>query len=133
VAPVDRCPKRPLAGRGVPGAGAEHVQCLSEPVAQLVRIEQRHARSGQLDGQREPIEAAADLGHRARVDLRELEASVVAAGALDEQGAGRGLRHGGRPGPDRDLERADRVGVLGLESQSLPAGHEHGQRTSGAQ
>ena len=67
------------------------------------------------------------------VVVGQLEASVVAAGALDEQRAGRGLRDGARVGLCWEFERGDGVALLGLQSQRLAAGRDHGQRRSGGQ
>ena len=58
--------------------------------------------------------------------------AVVAAGALDEQRAGRGLRDGGRVGLCGTAVGRRRA-VLGLQSQRLAAGRQHGQPRSGGQ
>ena len=68
-----------------------------------------------------------------RVASGQLEAWLVAAGALDEQRAGRGLLDAaGWPRPGRRAAR--RVAVLGLQPQRLAAGRQHlGQRGPGGQ
>ena len=42
---------------------------LIEPIAHLARGHGRHPRRGQFDGQRDPVQAAADLHHRGRLAI----------------------------------------------------------------
>ena len=58
---------------------------------ELLGAEQRGAGRRQLDRQREPVQAAADLGDRTGVGGGQLEVAVVAEGALKEQSPRRGL------------------------------------------
>ena len=66
-------------------------------------VEQRRTGGGELNGERQPVEVAADLRDGAGVVVGQLEASVVAAGTLDEQRAGRSLRDGAGVGLCREF------------------------------
>jgi hypothetical protein len=48
-------------------------------------------RGSQLDGQGQPVEAAADGGHRGGVFLRQREVGLDRLGEIDEEGYGRHL------------------------------------------
>ena len=69
VAPADRRAERPLAQRQVAIAGGEEVQGVVEPLQQGRGLEDADARGGELQGERQAVEAAADLGDRRGVDL----------------------------------------------------------------
>ena len=58
VAPLDRGAQRLLARARGAAAGGEHVEAVAQPRRDLVERERRHARRGQLDGQRHAVEAA---------------------------------------------------------------------------
>ena len=90
VAPVDRRAERLLAGGQVARAAGEEVEALLEPREQRLRREQLRARGRELDRERQPVEADADLGDRGRVRVREGEV-------------------GSRPGPVRRRARPRRT------------------------
>ena len=85
VAPVDRRAERLLARGQVARAAGEEVEALLEPGEQRLRGEQLGARGGELDREREAVEADADLGDRGRVRVRHGEVGLDGAGALDEE------------------------------------------------
>ena len=62
VAPLDRRAQRPLALGQVAGAAGEQRQPLVEPLEELLGRERLDARGGELEREREVVEAAADLG-----------------------------------------------------------------------
>ena len=66
VAPVDRRAQRALALRQVAGAAGEERQPLLEPFEQLRRRERLHPRGGELERERQVVEAAADRSRRPR-------------------------------------------------------------------
>ena len=106
VAPVDRAAQRLLAARDVARAGAEEVEPAREAVEDRGGGEDLAAGGGELDRQRQAVEARADLLDQPLVVLAEREPRVDGAGAALEQ-RDRGL--GG--------ERAERQLVLGREPQ----------------
>ena len=120
-----------MSGGGVARAGAERVKRRRKAGVELVDVEQHGAGSGELYGEWQPVEVAADLRDGGSVVVGQLEVSVVAAGALDEQCAGRGVCDGAGIGLRRELEWGDGVALLRLQSQGLAAGRDHGQRRSG--
>ena len=99
VAPGDRVAHRPQAGRGVARAAGQQVEAAGQPrpAAPPARAIAR-PRRGQLDRQRQPVEPAADLGHRRRVRRR--------SGRSRGRPPGRARRRGGpRRTSVRSLER----------------------------
>ena len=84
VAPVDRRAQRLLARRRVARAAAEHVEA-AEAREQRVRREELRPRRRELDREREPVEARADLGDGGRVGAVGLDAIAGVPRALDEQ------------------------------------------------
>jgi len=85
-APVDGRAQGALAGWPIVRSLGEQRQRLCQPCRQRLRRHERDARRGQLDCQRQAIEARADLGHRARVRGGEREAGHLSLGALHEEG-----------------------------------------------
>ena len=63
VAPGDGIAHRLLACRQGAGAARQERQALLQPLQQGLRREDFDPRGGQLDGQRQPVEPGADLGH----------------------------------------------------------------------
>ena len=66
VAPGDRRPQRGVALVGV-AAALEEIEPLPDPLEQLLRAEQLDPRGGELDREREPVEAADQLVDGRRV------------------------------------------------------------------
>ena len=142
MAPVDRRAQGALAVGRVARAAPEDVERACEPGVQLARASRsvvRAAASSMASGRpsrRRQISATAPA-----LPVGQLEASVVAAGALDEQRAGRGLRDGGRVGVRWDRQRGDGVAVLGLRvaaahgwspARRAPERRPAGRRSAGA-
>ena len=76
VAPRDRIAERAVPGWGITGAAGQQRQSLLQPRQQRLWGEQPHPGRRQLDGQRQPIQAPADLGDR-RVHSRRRGRSRV--------------------------------------------------------
>ena len=107
VAPLDRRVQRPLPLGHVARARHEQRQALLESCEQRLGVEHLHPGGGQLDRERQPVEAPADLGGDRVVDLH------VGDGPLTEE------LHGGRLG-----QRTQRVLALRRDPQRLATGHE---------
>ena len=117
IRPVEGGAQRLVAGRRRPGAAGQHAEHVVEPPRELPDRQHPHPGGGQLDRQRQPVEARAHLSDR-------LPARV---------GDGEGRRDKARPVLEqprrvRALERRYRPGAFALDAERLPAGGEHGQR-----
>jgi hypothetical protein len=107
-----------------PPAGQQPEPVL-EPVGQLLQRDGPQPPGGQLDGQRNPVQAPAEPDHAVAVGVGDGETGHHRHRALGEQldrvAGARG------PGPPvRHRQRRDRAGVLAGHRQRLPAGGEHG-------
>ena len=128
VAPGDRIAHRLLAGREGAGAARQERQPLLQPLQQRLRREDLDPRGGQLDGQRQPVEPGADLGHGGRVGSGHGEVRLDRLRPLDEQAHRLVLaqaldrRQVGRIG---QRERCQRVFLLAVGMQRDAAGHQH--------
>ena len=106
VAPGDRRVEGLLAGGEVGGAALQQREAALEPLEQRLRLEDAHARGGELDRERQPVEPRADGGDRA-VDP-DLGAGLLRP--LDEQLDGLVL-----------AQRRDVVDALARQLQRGPA------------
>ena len=129
VAPADRRAERPLPQRQVAIAGGEEVQGVVEPLEESRGLEDPRAGGGQLEGERQAVEPAADLGDRRGVGLAQREAGLDLRGPLDEE------RHG-RAAPERverlgagrgQLERRQAELGLGADLERRAAGGDDAQ------
>ena len=133
MAPLERGAQRLLPCGGVPRTAAKRVQGSSEAGVELLGAEHGHACCGELDRERQPVEAAAHTCDRPGVGRRQLEARIPAVRALHEQGAGGGLFDRFGSTVLRDLERAHGVALLRLELQRFAAGRQHAQAWTAGQ
>ena len=127
MGPVDRGPQRLLPGRQVARPGQE-VEAPLESRGERRRREQLHARRGQLDRQRQPVEPRAHRGDRGGVVGREREARDDGTGALHEErdgGRSRELRERRQLRPVRHRERRHRHLALAVQAQRRLARDEH--------
>ena len=85
VAPGQRSTERPVPIRNVERPARQQRQPVVEPSRDLVDPEPAHARGGELDRQRQPVEPCADLGDRRRILGRHQEVRHDARDAIDEQ------------------------------------------------
>jgi hypothetical protein len=77
-----------VALHGPPPAAHEHLETAVEPGGQLGGCHRCNPRRGELDRERDPVEAPAHLSHRRGVPRAELERRVCLARPLDEQAHG---------------------------------------------
>ena len=112
-APVDRGAQRPVALRGVARTAGQDRQPLVEPLQQLRRGKQLHARGGELDRERQVVETRADLRDDGAVAVQD-EVGPDRARPLGEE-------------LDRGVARKRRHGVLLLarEPEGYPARREN--------
>ena len=95
VAPGDGAAQRPLA-LGLVARPAREVEAPAEPLEDRRRAHDPDAGRGELDRQREAVEALADRPDRGQRVLAEDEVGAVRTGAIDEQGdAGASTSSGG--------------------------------------
>jgi len=127
VAPVHGRPQGALpAGAAPPGAG-EQPQRVVQPDGDPVHRHRRDPPGGELDRQRQPVQARADRRHGGRVLLGEGERRVDRGGPLDEQPDRRELgqrverRRRGRVG---HRQQRHRPAPLAGQAENLPAGHQ---------
>ena len=137
VAAVDRVAQRLMARGQVARAAGQQLQMLAETVEHRLRRQHVRSRRGELDRQRQAVEADADLGDRCRVGVGQLELGIDSLRAVDEQRDRRaaGERSRRRRGIGQ-LQRRDRILALAGDVQRLPARDEHphplrGPRESG--
>ncbi len=85
VAPLDRRPQGLVPRHRGPAAAGQQAEAIIQPGSDLIQREDPDPRRGQLDGERDPVEAAADLRHRGRVLLGERELGQHGARPVHEQ------------------------------------------------
>ena len=122
-------PRSPAASAGAAarcGSPGQQAEAVLEPGEQLVGGQRPDAGGGQLDGQRDAVQPAADLGDRRGVPVGDGEAGRRPPGPVDEQPhrrvagqARRRRRSAARPGTASD---GTRQGTLAGDAQRLPAG-----------
>ena len=97
VAPSDGVAQRLLAGREVAGTSSQGGEAAVQPVAQRLRRQQLDPRRGQLDGERQAVQPADDLGHHSGVVRGQGEARAQCLRSRGEERdriKGGQLRHG---------------------------------------
>ena len=126
-APLDGRAEGALALGEIDRPGTQGVETTSEPGEQRSRIQQPAARRRELDGERQTVEAPADLRDGHRVVLGQGEVVADGLGPVDEESHGgqRGqLLHARSIRERRHRERADRVLPLGPQPEGGAARHE---------
>ena len=122
VGPCHRVAQRVVALQAAPGAD-QQPEPLIQTVTDLARRHRRHPRGRQLDGQRNPVEASADLHHRGGLLSRgHREARGNAAGAFDKQAHRRGVD------ARTHRQRGHQPQLLVGDPQSFAAGRQHPHR-----
>jgi hypothetical protein len=118
----------------VTGTRAQHTERVIQALGDLVGRQQPAARSSQLDGQRQPIDAPADLRDRRRVGVVQVEVRVAGARSCAEQHdgirAGQRVRVLGRRARGQ-RERRHGVALLGLKAERLAARRKDRERGTG--
>lgn len=121
MAPVQRRLQRALPRqRGTP-SGGEQPEALVQPRGQRVDAEQRHARGGHLQRQRDAVQAPADRRHRRRIAVVEHEPRLGRLRAGDEElhrAADQRLLRG-RVRLRRDAERRQAEDLLAGDADQL--------------
>ena len=112
VAPVDRRAQRLLAGGRVAGAGAERAERGVQALGDLGGRQQPAAGGGQLDRQRQPVDAPADLRDRGGVAVARAQTRDRAL-ARARRTARRRRRRPTSPGPRALRARAARAAGRG--------------------
>ncbi len=134
-APRDDGPQRPVPGQRGAAAAGEQPEPVVQPVGDLLDRHRPHPGRGQLDGQRQPVQPAADLHHGTDGYLVDGEPRPHGRGPVGEQPDRRVLQGPlRRRASRRQAERRDRGQCLAGDAERLPAGGQHPQvRTAGEQ
>ncbi len=124
VGPVDRRPKRLVAGRCRRGAGGEEPEAV--PQARGDALQRQGAGSGrrQLQGQGDPVELAADPGGSLKVHRRQLEVGAHRCDPVDQEPHRLVLQKlvdGRQVGRIRGRQRPDAPGRLAGDPERLTA------------
>ena len=129
VAPLERGVQRALAfGRGAVAPMGEQGEAVAHRGEQACHAEQRRARGGQLDRQRQAVERVAQLDHRGGVGAVEREMAVEGAHPLDEERhRSEAQRLHGRQPAIGQRQRVNPQHLLGGEVQRGLAGDEQAQ------
>ena len=85
VAPVDGRAQRVVAGGRVASGGAGSAECHVQTFGDLGGRQQPAAGRGELDRQRQPVDAPADLRDRGSVAVAQIKRGIVGTRPLDEQ------------------------------------------------
>jgi hypothetical protein len=120
--PVEGALERRLARAGVARAPLEHVEAAGEPLLELPRLQHADAGGSELDGERQAVEAAHDVGDDLELALGGREAGARHAGPVEEERHRLRRRRVGRGARHRERLHGERV--LGGEAQELPRGDE---------
>jgi hypothetical protein len=129
VAPLDRRRQGLVAGGDTPGTPDQQREPVVEPGRDLPRGERPQPGGGQLEGQRDPVQAPAHRPDRGLALRIEREPRPGEAGPLQEQGEGVVLAER-RHLPDRLPGHAERF-PAGGQHRHLGAGPEQGLRDLG--
>jgi hypothetical protein len=122
VAPVERGPEGLLAGGQVPCAPDKQLQTALESANHRLGGQQLDPGGRQLDGQRQPVQSGADVGHCRCIRRGDDKVRLGCCGALGEQRDSVAARQWG-----------DVVLLLPRDVQGLSAGHDHLQPGTGDQ
>ena len=121
VRPGDEFGEGPVPFRTTRLGVVEEVEPLVEPFGERGRAHGARPGGGELDGERQPVDPADDLGDRRRVVGIEREGRVRRRGTLDEQPDRRHLRQVvDRHRTGRHGERLDPADVLAREARAPP-------------
>ena len=136
MAPVHRGAQRLLVQGGGAAPGGEQPEAVPQAGGDLLHGEDAGPRRRQLQGQGQPVQAGADLGHGGGVRRREGEPGAHGGDAVKEEAHGGDLGQAlGRqigPGVGRG-EGGHAPHRLALHSEGLPAGGQDAHAGRGAQ
>ena len=133
VAPRDRAPQRLLPVGEIARARLQQAEAALQPRQDRRGRQQLDARRGQLDRQRQPVQAGADLGDRRGVVVGDLESRLDRERPLDEQPDRLVLRHtlGGRARIG-EHQRRHRHLLLARDAKRAARRRDHLQARAGA-
>ena len=138
VAPVEGRAQRLMAARRRAGPAGQYREDVVQALRQLCGRQDPYPRGGQLDRQRQAVQATADLQDRGGVVVGDAERRPDQLGPLFEEAdrvraaqRGRGRRDDGATG--RQRQRRDRPAAFSLDAERLAAGGEDRQRRAGDQ
>jgi hypothetical protein len=121
----NRRPQCLLTWRAATASGGQQAEPVVEARQKLVHPERADAGRGEFQGQRDPVEPAADLGHHRRVAGVEGETRRDGSGPCGEQADGAGFPHRGEIGLIRQVERRYSPDGLTRQPERFLAGGEH--------
>ena len=127
VAPLQRGAQRLVPAQHDPGTGREDAEAFAEAGTQTFDAQQRNARGGEFDRQRDAVQAPADLDHRGGVLRREREARVDRLRARQEQFHGTRLQRVATGCAVGHGERAEPIDVFIRRTERLLTRDEHAQ------
>lgn len=122
MAPADGRAQRLVPVQGAPAAAGQQPEAVVEPLQHLLGRQDPQPSGRQFQGQRNPVQAAAQLQGRAAAALGQPEVGAHPGGPLGEQPERVLVRHGG-----------ERMHRLALQLQRQPARREHPQPRGAAQ
>src|SRR5215213_5253844 len=119
IAPGDGVTHRPLSSRSVARASLEDREALPKPIAQCRRREDADSRGRQFNGERQPIELAADVGYDMERVIRCRKPRIHRPRPFDEKLDGRVLREipGLRSALGRERQRFNWLLLLTTDEQ----------------
>ena len=117
MGPVEGRAQRLVPGRGGPGAARQHVEHVVEPLGELPDRQHAHPGGGQLDGEGQAVQLAAELCHLGPVGVGDREVRCDQPRPVAEE-LNRLLL----------VKRRYRPGPLAFDAERLAAGGEDGKR-----
>ncbi len=85
ITPLHRRAQGPMLGQGRLPAGGQHGEAIGQAGGQLLGGEHREPGGRQLDGQRQPVEMAADGRHGRPILLRQAKGWLDRPRTVDEE------------------------------------------------
>ena len=110
-----------------PLAAGQHTEPLVQPLRELRRAQHRDPRRGQLQRQRDPIEAPHHLRDRTRIRVGHREVRLHRHRPVDEQANRLAARHRVPITGTRQRQRRDHQELLAGDAQALAARRKHHQ------
>ncbi len=127
VAPVDQRPQGLLARQRGPVAACQQTEAVRQALGDLLHRKRAQARRGELDRQRNAVQAPTDFGHGRGIPVGDAKGRLRRDRALDEQVHRFELHQGlggDCPAVIGDRERRHRIVRLARDVQRLAAGRQ---------
>ncbi len=132
MAPFQRRAQRLVSAQHDARTDREHVEALVETRAQAFDAEQRQARGGEFDGERNAVQPPADLDDRRCIRRRQREIRIDSLRACDKEFDGTSLRRIRSAIVGRYREAPYAIDVFFRRLQRFLAGHEKAHLGRGA-